>query len=167
MVTIKDLKRIPIFNDMSDERLEKIKEIAMIKTFRENEHIYEPGMAAENLYILKKGKVVLEGRLSQSMTISFASIKPGYSFGWQAIISGATYSSFAVSVENSDVIAIPAAELIKCLDQDPIMGYTFMKALTAILIKRLDQRETRLLRLLSRHPDLEIFLDKDKEEEIE
>ncbi len=162
MVSIEDLKRQLTLKGMTDEMLEKMLSITELCHFKEKEIIYKPGNNAVHFYMLKRGKVLLEDRVSESIIISFVSIKPGYSFGWPSIITDEAYHSYAVSAEPAEVLAIPRDELLALFDQDKSMGYLFMRNMAEVLVIRLEHRTEKLLKCITKHPDFIKLLDLEK-----
>ncbi len=159
MVSIKDLKKILMLRDMTDEMLEKLLTIVQVRKYKEREVIYEPRKNADHFYMLKRGKVLLEEKVSESITISFVSIKPGYSFGWPSMVADATYDSYAVSAEPAEVLVLPRDRLMDLFHQDKSMGYLFMHNMVRILVARLENRTDKLLKIITKHPDFIKLLD--------
>lgn len=159
MVSIEDLKGQLMLRDMADEMLAKMLNITQLRLFKEREIIYEPGKNADHFYMLKRGKVLLEEKVSESVSISFVSIKPGYSFGWPSLIDDGTYYSYAVSTELSEALVIPRDKLLDLFEREQDMGYFFMRKMVEILVGRLDHRTGKLLKVITKHPDFIKLLD--------
>jgi CRP-like cAMP-binding protein len=162
MVSIEDLKRQLTLKGMTDEMLGKMLSITEPRLFKEKEIIYKPGQKADHFYMLKRGKVLLEDKVSESISISFVSIKPGYSFGWPSMLTDATYYSYAVSAEPAEVLAIPRDDLLALFDQDRSIGYLFMRNMAEVLVLRLEHRTEKLLKSITKHPDFIKLLDLEK-----
>ena len=87
MVTKESLLSIRILEDLSDEMLERLLPHIERLHFDEREAIFREGDRRERFYMLKEGKVLLEKRISSKITVSIASVKPGFSFGWSAMLN--------------------------------------------------------------------------------
>lgn len=166
MVSIDELRKIFLLQNLTDKMLEKMVPQTRLLQFGEREIIFEEGMKAENFYMLKKGKVLLEVEVSKRLTISLGSIKSGYSFGWSALLSGPSHTSHAVCTEPSDVFAIPGEKLRDILEGTPLMGYRVMAFAATILKNRLERRTSQLLKVIANHPDMQKLLDSPSEEEL-
>ncbi|MFH1242517.1 MAG: Crp/Fnr family transcriptional regulator [Pseudomonadota bacterium] len=158
MVSIEDLRKMYLLKGLEDQVLEKISPITQLRQFKENEVIYEEGQAADNLYFLKRGKVLQEVEVSEVMIISLGSIKPGYTFGWSALLGGTSYTTYAVCAELSEVLIMPGDRFHNLLDEDHAMGYIVMENLAKILKNRLERRVEQFLRVMSKHPDIQKLL---------
>jgi len=166
MVSAEELKKIFLLQNLTDGMLEKIIPQLRALHFSEREIIFEEGNKAENFYMLKKGKILLEAEISDQLTISLGSIKSGYSFGWSALLSEPSHTSHAVCAEPSDVFAIPGEKLRDILEGDPSMGYRVMGFAAKILKNRLERRTGQLLKVMANHPDMKKLLDLQSDDEM-
>ncbi|MCK5340293.1 MAG: cyclic nucleotide-binding domain-containing protein [Desulfobulbaceae bacterium] len=158
MVSIEDLKRIVLFQNLPDQMLEKLLPVVKEESFKEREIIYEAGNAATHFYSLKRGKVLLEAELTPTLIISLGSIKTGYSFGWAALNPPATHTSYAVSVEPSEMFVISGDKYLDLLDHNEAMGYLIMLNSARILENRLEHRTGQFLKSISKHPEIRRLL---------
>jgi CRP-like cAMP-binding protein len=158
MVSIEDLRRVMLFQDLTDPMLEKLLPMVQAQSLGEREIIYEPGNAAEHFYSLKRGKVLLEAEVAPAIIISLGAIKSGYSFGWSALLPPAPHTSYAVSAEPSEILVMPGDNLLALLDQDHTMGYLVMQKMGSILENRLERRTGQFLNVITRHPEIATLL---------
>ena len=103
MVSIEDLKSILVLRYLSDEMLDKVTRIVDILNFDEREVIFREGDEGTRFHLLKRGKVVLEKRISDKLSYAAGSVKPGYSFGWSAMLEEGDYTLDAVATEPCEV----------------------------------------------------------------
>jgi len=158
MVSMEDLKRIALFEDLTDQMLEQLLPVVQEESFGEREIIYEAGNAADRFFSLKRGKVLLEAKPAPTLIISLGSIKPGYSFGWSALLPSASHTSYAVSAESSEIYVMPGDKFLALLERDNTMGYLVMQKVSAILEGRLDRRTAQFLKVITKHPEIEALL---------
>ncbi len=166
MVSTDELRKIFLLQNLTDKMLEKVVLNTRVLQFGEREIIFEEGTKAENFYMLKKGKILLEMEISDRLTISLGSVKSGYSFGWSALLSGPSHTSDAVCTETSDVFVIAGEKLRDLLEGDPLMGYKVMSIAATILKNRLERRTNQLLKVIANHPDMQKLLVSPSEEEF-
>ncbi len=158
MVSMEDVKAIPILEGLTDQILEKICPMSEIRRFKEREVIFEEGNRAENFYNLKRGKILLEVEIAKQIIISLGSIKSGYSFGWSALIPGSSHTSYAVCTEPCEVLITPGNKFMELLNEDHTSGYRFMNEVMKILKNRLDRRTGQFLKVMTKHPDIQKLL---------
>ena len=154
MITNEDLKQIVILTYLTDPMLDKLAKIIDILKFDKEEVIFREKDPSERFYMLRFGKVLLEQRLSEHVTVSVGAIKPGFAFGWSALIENEAYTVDAVCDEPSEVFSFKREKIFKLFDQDPEMGYRMHQRLLVILKKRLDYRTEQFQQAIMNHPDI-------------
>ena len=65
MITRNELKQIVLIGHLTDEMLDKLIPITDLLHFDEKEFIFRQGDKSERFYMLKKGKVLLELKVTQ------------------------------------------------------------------------------------------------------
>jgi len=155
MVSIEDLKKISVLDNLTQPMLENMRALAQLNLFGERHVIFEEGQDADYFYMLLKGKLILEVEASEVIMISLEAIKPGYSFGWSALLPGSKYNAYAVCVEPCEVMAVSGGKFLELLDKDHTIGYKFMKRVVGILKGRVERRTGQFLTVMSNHPDLQ------------
>ncbi|BBD08025.1 Crp/Fnr family transcriptional regulator [Desulfovibrio ferrophilus] len=155
MISIDDLKNVPLLQGLPDQVFEKLLKIAQLESVKEGDVVYDAEQEAENLYMVKNGKVVLESDLMEGTAVTLASIKPGYIFGWYGMIPSSHHSMRAVATTDSDLIVLPGYELRMFMDDDHTFGYQFMNKIFMLMKLRLDRRTSQFLKVLAKHPDLQ------------
>ena len=158
MVSMEDVKAIPLLEGLTDQILERICPMSEIRQFKEREVIFEEGDRAENFYSLKRGKILLEVEVAKQIIISLGSIKSGYSFGWSALIPGSSHTSYAVCAEPCEVLITPGNKFLELLNEDHTSGHRFMNGVMKILKNRLDRRTGQFLKVMTKHPDIQKLL---------
>lgn len=155
MVTVEDLRRIKVLDNLTQPMLENMQPLTQLNLFGAQYVIFKQGDPAKYFYMLIKGKVILEVEASEGLMISLGAIKPGYSFGWSSLLPGSDYGACAVCVEPCEMMAIPGEQFLELLERDHSIGYKFMSSVVSILKRRLDRRTGQFIQVLSKHPDLQ------------
>ena len=154
MYAIEDLKQIVLLSHLDDEMLAKLIPITELLLFDDKEIIFRQGDKAERLYMLLHGKVLLEQRLSEIITVSVSAIKPGFTFGWSAMLNEDTFTSDAICAEPCKVFSFRREKIKALLEQDHSLGYIISQRLLRILKQRLDIRTAQFIKTIKHHPDL-------------
>ena len=155
MVTKDDLKQIVMLTYLTDPMLDRLAQIVDVLKFDKDEFIFRINEPAKRFYMLTYGKVLLEQRISDKVTAIVGSIKPGYSFGWSAMIEGGVYSADAISDEPSEVFSFKREKINNLFRQDPEMGFIIHKRLLVIIQKRLNYRTEQFQQAIRQHPDMQ------------
>ena len=158
MISRKELRPIAILEHLTDEMLDKLIPITDLLLFDENEFIFRQGEKSERFYMLKQGIVLLELKVTDNMTISVSAIRPGYSFGWSAMLEEETYTANALCSEPCQVLSIRTEKLKALFEQDQSLGYIMSQRLLVIMKKRYDIRTEQFIKTITNHPDLASLL---------
>ena len=155
MVSLKELKQIVLMGYLTDAMLERLHPHIDNLNFAEGEVIFKEGDTADRFYMLKRGKVLLEKKMSEDITLFFGSVKEGYSFGWSAMLDGESYTSYAICAEPCEVFFIRRKIILDLMDKDHDLGYIFTQRLLRVMKARLDHRTDQFLRSIMNQPDLQ------------
>ncbi len=158
MISENDLKQFVMLGYLTDEMLKKLIPITEMLLFDKNEKIFKQDETADRLYLLQKGKVLLENRITDKITIALSSIKPGYSFGWSAMLNDDVYSSDAICADHSVVYSFRASKLKKIMTEDHSLGFIINQRLLNVIKKRYDARTEQFVKTIKSHPEISNLL---------
>ncbi len=160
MITIDDFKTIALAQYLSDNMIKKILPYLKINTYKESDLVFCEGNSANRFYMLKKGKVLLEKQISEEVTITLDSIKPGKSFGWISMLGGQDFMVDAVSSQTSEILSIKSETIFELMDNDNLMGYNIMKKLLWVVNQRLTHRTKQFIKAIENYPEINKLLNK-------
>ena len=158
MIDVQDLKQFVMLEYLSDEMLKKLVPITETLLFDHNEKIFQQGEEANRFFLLKKGKVLLELRITDSITVSMSGVKPGFSFGWSAMLEGSLYSTDAICAEPCEVFSFRESKIKKIMEEDHSLGYIFNQRLLYVIKKRYDIRTEQFVKTIKYHPEISNLL---------
>ena len=138
MIAREDFKQIVMLGYLTDEMLDNLIPITELLHFDERELIFRQGEKAQRFYMLKEGKVILEQRITDKIAVSVSAIKPGYSFGWSAMLDEEQYTIDAVCAEPCKVFSFRDEKLKALFEKDHSMGFIMSQRLLQIIKKRYD-----------------------------
>lgn len=155
MVTRDDLKQIVMLTYLTDPMLDSLARIVDVLRFDKYDIIFRAGEPSERFYMLRSGHVLLEQPISEQVTVCIAAIKPGYAFGWSAMMENEKYTADAVCEESSEAFSFTSEKIRKLFQQDPEMGLRMHQRLLVIIKKRLDIRTEQFRQAIRNHPDMQ------------
>ncbi|MCP3901775.1 MAG: cyclic nucleotide-binding domain-containing protein [Desulfobacteraceae bacterium] len=158
MIAVKDLKKFVMLGYLSEEMLTSLIPITEILNFDEDEMIFKQGEKANRLYFVKRGKVLLEHKVTDTLTISMSSVEPGFSFGWSSMLENDVYSSNAICAEPCQVYTYRDHKLKELMNEDHSIGFVISQRLLYVLKKRFDVRTSQLIKMIKFHPDISNLL---------
>jgi len=147
MIPIQLLRKVSIFEGLTDGQLERIAEICREETHPAGSLIIEEGEPAERLYVLREGRVALEmgvrmwpERRVRQMRVE--TLNAGQPFGLSTLTDSDLRTMSARAVDRCRSITLGEQDLRRLMDSDPVMGYEINAGLSNVLAERL--RYTRL-----------------------
>ena len=152
MPILEVLKTSNIFEGLSEQALAKIAAISHEQIHQPGEVIFTEGDIAQNLYIIKKGKVALDANLStrpgsvKRGTIDV--ILPGQAFGWSAILRS-HFTMGARAISRTETITVDGEALHSLLAQDTATSSVVMREVVNIVDSRLTRTRITLAHFLS------------------
>lgn len=158
MIALENLRQFVMLGYLTDEMLEELVPITDILMFDRNEMVFSQDEPANRLYLLKTGKVLLEQRISENMTVSLSAINPGYSFGWSAMIEKSDYSTDAICADPCEIYSFKAARLKQKMEQNHSLGYIINQRLLYVIKKRFDVRTDQFVKTIKLHPEISQLL---------
>ena len=140
-ITADRLRRAELFSGLPEADLLAIGQFCTEETHPDGAVLLVEDQPAETMYIVERGKLALEkrvqiGRHSTPRNATIGYVGPGKVAGFSALAIPHIYSTSAVCVEPTRVIAIDGASLRAYLGENPAAGYQVMDSLTALVRDR-------------------------------
>ena len=137
--------------------VKKLASLAHEVEFEQDEIVFRAAEYSPRFGLLLSGSVCIElSAPFYGMTIQI--LTAGDAFGWSALLSGPSYTSYAVCTEPCEVFAINGQKFLDLLREDHTMGLRVMEFAAKILKNRLERRTAQFLKVMSKHPDIQKLL---------
>lgn len=142
MIAKELLKGCEPFSSLTDAELEKMAGLAIERSYEAGTTIFKSGSNADELLILREGRVALQmtlpkadGQSSHRITVDV--VNKNEVLGWAAVVEPYKYAFTAVSLQEIDAISISAYKLRALLSDDPKTGYHILNGLIRVVASRL------------------------------
>ena len=130
----KDLRKVVVFENASDDDLELIMKNCIPRSLEEGGFFFLQGDAADFLYVLTSGQVKLMQSNPNGQQVNLRTIYPWQLFGaLGAVREGAIYPASAESLENSTALAVSSQFLHSMLETRPYLSFGLMKLMTSYI----------------------------------
>ncbi len=162
MTTLHDLKKVSLFEPLSDDQLKAIIQLGQEKSFEPGEEIFKRGQRAKTLYVLLDGFVTLRSETVDEMDLMAEKLgEPGSLLGPASLVKPCIYNVTAKCTRSTKVLAIDSAGLQEIIRRDPHLGLEVMTELARHYCNRLNSTRnavTNLFKILkSQIPKSEVF----------
>ena len=122
------LKRINIFQGMSEAEMKQLDGITHMKHYDKKSLIYLPGDVSDQVYLLKEGRVKISKISEDGREITLVILEPGEIFGESSIVSDdQTRSSVAEALENAYLCIISRRDFEEFINNKPELALSITK----------------------------------------
>ncbi|MDI6802091.1 MAG: Crp/Fnr family transcriptional regulator [Thermodesulfovibrionales bacterium] len=153
---LKDIKKIPIFSNLSDDEIKEIQPYVFRENIKKKKEIFSEGDPPDWFFLLLNGKVKITKLSHDGREIIIELISPPDFFGGFAVLKGFPYPANAIAMEDSEIIKISMHNLLKIIDRFPNIMYEitsnlgerireFHDTLKNIALERVESRIAALL----------------------
>lgn len=143
------VKAVPIFEDLNNDDLAGIHDIAHAKHYPKGSSLYQMGDTLNALYVVYQGKIKLY-RLSETGKEHVTRIiEPGDFLGEFALFNTTVQKDYATVLEDAVVCVIDNKDFLMLMEEQPIVAIKIFKEMS----KRLDQAEQKLANLTQQSVD--------------
>lgn len=129
MMCIDRLKKVAIFEGLTEAQLLRIEELSIEEEFGKGEYLFRQDEPAEYLYVLLKGRV----KLVRHAPTGAATIIEIYSTGDEltaaSVLEGKPYAASAKTLTDGIVLKMSAANLRRIIQEWPVVASNIMRVL--------------------------------------
>jgi CRP/FNR family transcriptional regulator, cyclic AMP receptor protein len=143
------LKKIPLFESLTEDELEEIEKICLRETHTKDTIMFFEGDPGNRCYVIIKGEVRISKFIPNIGEEALAVLKPGEYFGEMALIDNFPRSAHAIANSDVELLAITKADMDKVLIADREMGYKLLWTFTRTLSKRLRETNEKIATFLA------------------
>jgi CRP/FNR family transcriptional regulator, cyclic AMP receptor protein len=136
MIPLKEMEKVGIFKPLSQKMVEELASIGDITTAEKGDYLFHDGDPADDFYIIKEGKVVLEFERPDG-SIDTETVSPGMGVGCSALSGLRSYAGHGRCKEASRFLHWPQSELRRLFEKDSRLGYLLIRASAKMLSKRI------------------------------
>lgn len=140
MSTVDDLKRVPLFSDLSAAELERFAEVAREREYPKNSVILFEDDPGDALYVVSGGqvKVVLIGEDGREVILSVLS--DGDFFGEMSLIDDEPRSAHVIAMRDSRLLVLRRDDFQQQLQQVPSIALKVLK----VMVQRLRRADAKI-----------------------
>jgi CRP/FNR family cyclic AMP-dependent transcriptional regulator len=143
------LKKIHLFENLSEQELTKIEKICIRETHAKDTMMFLEGDPGNRCYVIMKGEVRISKFIPNIGEEALAVLKAGDYFGEMALIDNFPRSAHAIANTDIEVLAINKTDLDKVLIMDRDLGYKLLWTFTKTLSKRLRETNEKIASFLA------------------
>lgn len=133
------LKNVYIFKDLTEDEIDKIKQITMLIQVKTGEKLFSENDESDALYIIKNGSVMVK---KGSIVLSI--LNQGECIGEITFLNLEKRTATIAAIEHSEIFKIKYNDLDKLMEEDSEIASKIYKAIAITLSKRLVEMSSNL-----------------------
>jgi CRP-like cAMP-binding protein len=136
------LRESPLGDSLDESQIAALANRATRVVLPQSTIVFTEGAPANALRVICSGSVALEMQVPPRGSVRILTLGPGDVLGWSALVGDGHMSATAITLEDVELLAIPAGSLQQLCEEDAEFGRAMMRHVAQSLARRL--RETRL-----------------------
>lgn len=132
---IRLLKRVPLFSQLDDDELEKIRKLCVTQHYVKDRIILIEEEAGNTLFLIQKGRVKVSRISDDGREVILSILEPGDFFGELSLIDGKARSASVTAIEDSEVLILRRGDFLGLLADYPQISISLMKELAGRIRK--------------------------------
>jgi len=147
------LAKHPFFEGLDKSYLELLVGCASNARYNPGEYLFREGEEAKQFFIVRRGRVAVEIAVPGRGAITIQTHEEDDVVGWAWLFPPYHWHFSARAVELTRVFALDGECLRRKCEQDPALGYEFVKRFSDKIVRSLDLTRLQLLDLYGASPE--------------
>ncbi|WP_299465406.1 cyclic nucleotide-binding domain-containing protein [uncultured Gimesia sp.] len=122
---------------LSDEDQRKLAVISRLQEFPKGAIVFAEGTDHKDIYVISSGRVEICMSIQARGCLPVLTLEAGDLVGWSSVLKQGEMTATVVAMEDTQAVAIDAAELRELCELDHDIGYQIMKRIASALSQRL------------------------------
>lgn len=145
MVSLAELKEVRFLQDIADEHLTRLAEIAQVQDLPADVVVFREGQPCRAVFLVLAGDVALELNVPGQGATRVHTVGEGELLGWSPLVDPGPMTATARTLRPCRLIAIDGLQLSVLCEHNPRFGLEFMRRTVKALAKRLNATRLQLL----------------------
>lgn len=125
------LKRVPIFSQLKEEELDKIRNLCVSKKYDKDQIILIEEDPGNSMFLIQKGRVKVSRMSDDGREVILSILESGGFFGEMSLLDGKARSASVTALEDSHVLILRRGDFLKLMEDHPQIAIGLLKELAA------------------------------------
>ena len=157
------LRNLHFLHDIDLVDLDQLASLARSRQLHAGEVVFREGDVINEIYLVHSGKVALEICAPSVGCKRILTAGEGDLLGWSPLLGGTALTATARTLTPTQVVAIDAQRLLALCEDNPSIGYDFMRRIAQELALRLNATRLQLLDIFGTQMPAGLELDAGEE----
>jgi len=132
---------------LSDAARARLAELSTPAFWVPDEIVFHEGEPARRCWVLRRGRVLLSTAVPGRGDVVIETLGGGDVLGWSWLQPPRVWSFGARAAQSTEALQLDVADLQEAAERDPAFGYAVVRAMSGLLLDRLQATRARLLDL--------------------
>jgi CRP/FNR family cyclic AMP-dependent transcriptional regulator len=128
-MTIDDLRHVPLFESLDDERAKELCELLETLDCEARKVLFRAGDVGDAMYIIERGKVRISVQAADGRELTLTELGRGEFFGEMALLDGQRRSANAVVAEEARLAVLSREHFLSFMRRNPNVALEMLTAL--------------------------------------
>ncbi len=147
-ITIDDLKKQILFEDIDEKHLNKIAGKLKAITVRKDKHIFKEKEDTKGIYLVHSGKVEISKTTTDGWRQTLTVLGAGHFFGELAILEKRSHEANALALEETTLFLLSSNDFEGIEKEDILLANVILKRLAIALSRNLRKMNDKFLSVL-------------------
>lgn len=139
------MQDVQFLEDLPPQLIQPLADVAKVIDFSAGDVIFRQGDLAKTIYLIVSGSVSLEMCATGIGCRQILTVSTGDLLGWSPVLEQQRLAATARVLAPAETIQLDGPQVLAICEQDPRVGYAFMKRAALALAKRLNATRLQLL----------------------
>lgn len=138
------LKKVPLFEGLTHSQLQKVANLAQVRSYEGSAHIFREGDPGQEMYVITEGRVRISKLIPGAGEEALAILEKGQYFGEMAVIEDSPRSADAIAHIPCKLWVISRDKLEQLMFTDKDLAYVLLWTFVRTLSERLRETNEKL-----------------------
>lgn len=148
MVSVSELKKQVLFEDISNPDLEKLSKVIKEMSLKKDDFLFKEGDDTKGIYMIRSGKIEITKVTPDGWKQTLAVLKEGHFFGELSILENRKHEANAVATEKTELLKLAKDDFEKMEKEEQSLAFQIIKKLALVMSKNLRRMNEKFLKAL-------------------
>lgn len=148
MLSVSELKKQVLLEDISEEGLEQLAKLLDVIHLKKGEFLFKEGDETTGIYMIRSGKIEISKLTADGWKQTLAVLSTGNFFGELSILEKRKHEASAVALENTELMKLSKEAFEKMEVENTVLAFGVIKKIALVMSKNLRRMNEKFLNAL-------------------
>lgn len=148
MVSVGDLKKQSLFEDIEETELEQLTGTVKELSLKKSDILFSEADETKGIYLILSGKIEISKVTPDGWKQTLAVLTPGNFFGELSIMEKRRHEASATAIENTEMLLLAREDFDKIEKENAVLALQIIKKIAIVMSKNLRRMNEKFLNAL-------------------